>query len=160
MPPEYPPTTRSAAPVRSKRSSSSSARLALRQAQEAPEQDQVLPPGQQLVEGRLLSGERDLLPHRVGFARHVVATDRGVSRVGLDQGREDPDRGRLPRAVVAEQAEDRPRLDRQVEPVQGRGFAVALHQALRLHSRRPHRRRHAPHLPYWEHRSQFIAGAP
>ena len=103
------------------------ARRALEQPLQAAEQHEVLAAGEALVERRLLAGERDLLAHGAGLADDVVAADQRAARVGGEQRGEDADGGRLARAVVAEQAEDRARLDRR-----GRGRRSASVSPKRL----------------------------
>ena len=60
----------------------------------------------------------------------VEAVDERAPAGRRQQRGEDADGGRLPGAVVAEQAEHRARLRRQVEPAQRLGLAVAPAQAL------------------------------
>ena len=62
---------------------------------------------------------------------HYVATDHlRPPGIGPEQGGEDPHHRRLPRAVGAEEPEDRALGDGQVHSVEGGGGAEALHQPL------------------------------
>jgi hypothetical protein len=73
---------------------------------QAPDQLQVLQPGQALVDRCVLPGQPDELPDLMGVRHHVVATDGGVAAVGPDQGGENTDGSALACAVGPEQAED------------------------------------------------------
>ena len=74
-------------------------RGAPRQPTEPTDQQEVLLPGQTLVQRGELAGERDAGPNRFGFANHVVAEDPGRASVGARQGGEDPQGGRLARPI-------------------------------------------------------------
>ncbi len=78
---------------------------------------QVLPTGEQLVDGRELPGDPDGRPDRLGVSGHVMAGDGGPPSVGRQQGGEDPHRRGLARPVRADQAQHGPLGDRQVQPV-------------------------------------------
>ena len=71
---------------------------------EPPEQDEVLAAAEDLVDGRLLPAEPDAPPDRLGRAVHVRPRHPGAAAVGPQQGGQDADRRRLPRAVRSEQA--------------------------------------------------------
>ena len=67
------------------------------------------------------------------FARvadDVEARDPRRALVGGEQRGQDPDRGRLARAVRAEQPEDAARLDAQIDAAQRLDVAVALVEAV------------------------------
>ena len=81
-------------------------------------QDQVLFAGEQLVHRRELAGDTDDRAHRIRFLGQVVATDGYLARVGADQGGQDLHHGGLAGAVGAEQREDRPLGDLQVDAVE------------------------------------------
>jgi hypothetical protein len=102
------------------------------QAEQPPDQHQVLDPGEALVDRRVLPGQGDELPHLVGLRDDVVAADGGVALVGAQQGGEDPHRGGLAGAVGAEDGQHRPGAGRQLGAGQGCGLAEALDQAFRL----------------------------
>jgi hypothetical protein len=78
-----------------------------------PDQLEVLPPGQQLVDGRVLAGQPDRRPQRNGVPHDVETGDPRVPGVRLQQGGEDPHQRRLARAVRAEQAQHPPGLNVQ-----------------------------------------------
>ena len=88
---------------------------------------QVLAPGEVLVDRRVLAGEADRGAHGVGLAGDVESEHRRVARVGGEQRREDAHGGRLAGAVGAEQAEDRPGRDLEIDAVEGGDVAEALH---------------------------------
>jgi hypothetical protein len=79
-------------------------------AAQARHQHQVLPRREVLVERRELSRQRDHPPHPLGFADDVVPRDPGAAAIGAQQRREHSHHRRLPRAVRAEQRDDRPGL--------------------------------------------------
>ena len=80
-------------------------------------EQQVLLAGQQLVHGRVLAGDTDRGPDRVGFAYQVVAGHPHHAAVGGDQRGQDLHDRRLACAVRAEQREDRAGVDVQVDAV-------------------------------------------
>ncbi len=87
MPPEYVDTGRVAASVSAKRSSRSSAIVAgFVKVPEPGDEDEVLPSGEDLVDGCELPGEADRLPHVCGLGRDVEAVDARRAGVGLQQG--------------------------------------------------------------------------
>ena len=90
------------------------------------EEHEVLPAAEDLVDRRRLAAEADPPPHLVRLGRGVPPGDPGVARVVAQQRRERPHSRRLSRAVRAEQPEHRAAFHLQVEPVQGRLFAVRL----------------------------------
>jgi hypothetical protein len=81
-------------------------------------QDQVLLAGEQVVDRRELAGEADRGAHRVGIGRQVVAGDADLAAVGADQGGQDVHHGGFPGAVGAEQREDRPLGDGEVDVIE------------------------------------------
>ena len=89
--------------------------LRLREMVEATNHHDVLEPRQVLVDRRVLPREPDLASKRRGILDHVETGHRGASRVGLDQGGEDPDPGRLARPVRSQQPEHGPGLDLQID---------------------------------------------
>ena len=97
-------------------------------------QDQVLAPGEQVVDGRELPGHADRGAHAVGVGGDVVAGDGQLAGVGADQRREDLDHRGLAGAVGAEQGEDRPLGDVEVDVVEHEVVAERLAQALRSRS--------------------------
>ena len=105
--------------------------LARRSRQRRPGQGQhlqVAPPGEPRVEGRFLD-------HRAEEGQPVRVTGRapvhpGPARGGRDQPEEDAQRGRLARAVRAQEAEHLARPDVQIQPVERGDAAVSLGQAL------------------------------
>ena len=138
MPPDNVFTRRVAASVRSKRSRSSSARasrLLLRHAMQAPDHHEVRVRGHQPVDRRLLVGDTDAAAHTAGVVHDVEAADgRGPGGRGGQRG-EDPDRGRLARAVVPEEPEHGSGRDVEVEVPQGPEVAVAFAQVVGLYAR-------------------------
>jgi hypothetical protein len=109
-------------------------------------QGQVLGAGEQLVHRGELAGDPDRGTHRVRVPGHVMAADAHLAAVGADQGRQDVHRGGLAGAVGAEQREDRPLGNVQVDAVQHELVAERLAQPGRP-DRRPRSgggRGHAP----------------
>ena len=85
---------------------------------EAPQlgdEHEVLPPGEDLVDGGELAGEADRLADLRGLGGDVVPVDGGGAAVGPEQRGQDPHRGGLAGAVGAEQGEDGARGDAQVD---------------------------------------------
>ena len=66
-----------------------------------------------------LPGQADAAAHVTGLADDVEARHGGVPGVGSREGGEGADGGGLARAVGPEQAQDRARLDVQVDAVEG-----------------------------------------
>jgi len=108
-------------------------RIVLGQLVEPSEEDQVFSAGQVFIDRRVLPGNADQAPEPLSILHNIESEDRGVARIGLQQGRQDPDRGRFARPVRAEQAEYAPFIDGQIESVErpylGLATAVNLHQA-------------------------------
>jgi hypothetical protein len=100
------------------------------------DQDQVLPPGEDLVDRRELPGEADGLAHARGLRGDVEAVDPGRPGVGLQQGGQDRDHRGLAGPVRAEQGEDAAPRDLEVHAAQHAQLLVRLVQALYL-DRRP-----------------------
>jgi hypothetical protein len=99
---------------------------------EPADEDEVLASGQVAVDRGELAGQPDDPAKRARVAHDVVAGHGGPATVGREEGRQDPDRGRLAGSVRAEQAEDRALLDAQVDAGQGVHVAVRLGQAHRF----------------------------
>ena len=97
-----------------------------------PDHHQVLPAGEQLVEGGVLGRDPDPAPHVGGMGGDVEAGHPCPPLVGVAQGGEDADRRGLAGAVGSQEAEDGPRRDGEVDAGQGDGGPVALDQPLRL----------------------------
>ena len=94
-------------------------------------EEHVLLAGDQTVDGGELSGDADRGADRLGVGGQVVAADVQPGRVGGDEGGEDVDGGGLAGAVRAEQGEDRPFGDGQVDAVEHDLVAVGLAQPVR-----------------------------
>ncbi len=94
---------------------------------EAGDHADVLAAAQVLVHRGVLAGQADDAPDHLGLLRHVVAQDGAVALVGLEDGREDADRGRLAGAVGAEQTEDSSRLDFERDAVEGTHVPAGEH---------------------------------
>ena len=113
-----------------------SGRLAAGVRPAAPEQaadhDQVLLAGQLVIHRGVLPGQGDQLTDLNRIGDHVVTADPGLPGVRLEQGGEQPHRGRLPGAVRAEQGQDGTALGREPGAHQGPGPAEALLQAFGL----------------------------
>jgi hypothetical protein len=94
--------------------------------------DEVLAAGGVVVDAVLLADDADRMADAHGFGQHVVAGDTGAAGVGGGEGGEDADGRGLARAVRPEQAEDRARLDLEVEAVECAHVAgVGLHETAR-----------------------------
>jgi len=94
------------------------AHVSARQAVQVALQQQVLASGRVRVDPGPLSDDTDRATDALRVAEDVVARDDRAPCVGPRERRQDLDRGRLPRPVGAEQAEDRPGLDVQIDPVE------------------------------------------
>ena len=122
--------------------------LGARELVQAPEHPQVLASRQVLVDCGVLAGEADPAAHGLGVADDVEPVHARAAPVGPEEGRQDPDRRRLARAVRPEQAEHGSLTHFEVDAVErahlGLAGAVDLHQPLRLDRRHrlqaPHRR--------------------
>jgi hypothetical protein len=92
-------------------------------------QHQVLPAGEQLVHRRELPGDTDRGAHRVGLPAYVVAGDPDHAGVRRQEGGEYSHGGGLARPVGAQQGENGPLDDVQVDAVEhhlaAEGFANA-----------------------------------
>ena len=142
MPPEYVFTTRSAASDRSNSSSSSFARSrggAPAHVVEPPDHLEVLEAGHVLVDRGVLARNADPSAQPRGIREDVDAVHPCSTAVGLEEGGQNPQRRRLAGAVRPEQAEDRARLDGQVDASKSLHRAVALAKALSLYRRCGHR---------------------
>ena len=101
---------------------------------EAAHHAQVLPAGQVLVDGGVLPRQPDQAAHHARLPDDIAPEDLGYARVRLDDGREDPHRGRLSGPVGPEQPEHGSRLDVERDAVEGTHLALAtedLHQVAR-----------------------------
>ena len=79
------------------------------------DQHEVLPPAEDLVDGRELAGEADGFPHVRTLRRDIESVDAGSPRIGLEQrGQDVHDRG-LARPVRAKQGEDAAARDVEVD---------------------------------------------
>jgi hypothetical protein len=107
-------------------------RLRAGEAEQAAEQLQVLCTGEILVDGCELPGQADAVAHRGGVANDVMAKHSRRPSVGLHQGREDADGGRLAGAVRAEHAVDGAGGYGELESIDGAGLAVGLHESRHL----------------------------
>jgi hypothetical protein len=102
------------------------------QAEQAADQQEVLDPGEGLVDGRVLAGEGDQPPHLLGLGDDVVAADQGPAPVRLDEGGQDPHGGGLAGPVGPEHGQHGPGPRGQVDPVQGGGVPEPLDQPVGL----------------------------
>jgi hypothetical protein len=89
-------------------------------------------PGARKVDTVLLPDNTDLAANAQRVTPHVVSGDARRSLVRGRERRENLDRGRLARAVGAEQPEDRPCGDGEAEAVQRANVAVGLDEAVGL----------------------------
>ena len=87
---------------------------------------EVLSTGQLGIDRRELAGKADHPAHRQLVGVDVVAEDRGVTTGRAKERRDDADKGCLPGAVRAEQAEHGAGLDAEVEAFEGDDVAVGL----------------------------------
>ena len=105
----------------------------------AGEQAQALDDAQRLVHRRGLEDDADPLAPLAARVRRVDSQHLDLARVALAVALEDLDRGRLARAVRAEQAEDLAALDLEADPADRLELAVRLAEvsdADRGHGRR------------------------
>ena len=111
---------------------------------------EVLPPGEVLVDRRVLAGQPDALADGLRVARDIDAEHAGPPGRRAEDGRQDPHGGGLAGAVGAEQTEDGAPLDLEVDPVEGDHVAEVLDQALDADDRvgtGGHRVRHPTSMP-------------
>ncbi len=102
---------------------------------QTPHHLEVLQARQVLVHRGVLSREADHVPELLRLTDHVEAGDGRSARIGMQQRGQDPDGGRLPRAVGSEEPEDRSGRDTEVDARERLDLAVPLRQALRRRSR-------------------------
>ena len=109
---------------------------------------QRLPPQHQVLGHREVADEAEVLLHHAdaevesvagGVDHHLPAGDLDGARRGRGQAEQHLHQGRLPGAVLAEQAVDAGRLDREIHGVVGHHARVALGDAAHAHGRRPGR---------------------
>jgi hypothetical protein len=93
---------------------------------------EVLPPGQDLVDGRELPGEADGLSHVSRLRSDIEAVDAGSARVGLEQCGQDVDDRGLAGAVGAEECEDAPARHVEVHTREHLQVLVGLPQSVDL----------------------------
>jgi hypothetical protein len=99
------------------------------------DQHEVLPPTEDFVDRRELSGEADRLPHVRSLRDDIEAVDAGTSPVGLEQrGQDFHDRG-LARPVGAEQGENAAPRHVEVHAAQHLQLLVGLLQTLHVDDR-------------------------
>ena len=105
-------------------------RLVAREVEQAAEHLQVLPSGEDLVDGRELPGEPEQLANGRGLVHHVAPEYLRAPRVRREQRREHAHERGLPGPVRPEQPEDRPLRDVEVDSRQRNRRAEALDHAL------------------------------
>lgn len=86
---------------------------------QAADHPEVLPAGQVGIYGGALAGQPDLEAHLVRLMYDVIAHDLGPPPIRTEDRGEYPDRRGLARPIGPGQAEYGPRLDGEVDPVQG-----------------------------------------
>ena len=96
---------------------------------EPPDDLQVLPAGQFLLDGGRLPGQPDRPADRGRFPHHVVTLDDRPAAVRLEQRGQDPDRGGLARPVRPQNAEHGPARHRQIYAAQRADLTERLGQA-------------------------------
>jgi len=106
--------------------------VASREVEQLPDEHEVLPAGEVLVDRGVLAGQPDLLADPVRIARHVEPGHLGKAGIGSQQGGQDAHRGGLPGAVRAEHAEHGALPGEQVHAVEGERVAEALDQSVSL----------------------------
>ena len=104
--------------------------LLAREAMQGSLESQVLAAGQKGVECGLLQGGADRRAHLRALLDDVESRHARGARGGWQERRQHVHRGRLPRAVRAEEAEDLPGRDAQVDPVHGLDPALVLARQL------------------------------
>ena len=67
---------------------------------------QVFPGGQVPVEVVFLGNDADQAAHLLGGRQHAVSFNKGITACGTHQRRQDPDQGRLARAIGSKQAKN------------------------------------------------------
>ncbi|MGX1489286.1 hypothetical protein RKD41_001545 [Streptomyces tendae] len=103
------------------------------------EQPQILAAGQITVHGGVLAGDADVTAYGRRVAEQIVPGDPGGAGVRPQQRGEQPYGGRLAGAVRPEEAADRARRYREVEPAQGVDLAEPFAQTFTKYSvRRSH----------------------
>jgi hypothetical protein len=99
---------------------------------EAGVQIEVLPSGELRVEARLLEYDPEDTSNGGAFTHNVVPEDERLPLGGPKEGAQDGDDRRLPRTVRPEKPVERPRLDPQVDAIDGRKVAEAPRQGVCL----------------------------
>ena len=102
------------------------------------EEGDVLVDRQIAVEREPLREVANVGRHRPVLLDRIASEHADVSSIGPQQAARHPDRGRLPGAIGANQAEHLPRLDRERDVVHGTHLAVALADAVERDGCRHH----------------------
>ena len=103
-----------------------------RLAVEAADHDEVLEPGQVVVDRGVLAREADAGAELPGLADHVQAGHASAAGVGGEEGGEDPDRRRLAGPVGAEHAENGAGGGLEIHAVERADLAERLDEAADL----------------------------
>lgn len=119
-------------------------RAGVRHPPQPGDEDEVLLPGEHRVDRGELPGQADGATDVVGAGRHVEPRDRDHARVGPQQRRQDAHQGGLPGAVGAEEGDDLPPLDLEVDAAQHLEAAVGLLHAAQQDGRPGARPRDRP----------------
>jgi hypothetical protein len=106
------------------------ASLAGIEAVQAAEHAQVLAAAEHLVERRVLARHADATTCLVGMAQDIDAGHGRLAGIGTRERRQDAHGGRLAGTVGAEDAEDRPLVDAEVESAEGVRLAEGLVETL------------------------------
>ena len=97
---------------------------------QSPDQSQVLPTGELLVDRRVLAGEADVGPDLACLPHDVEPEHLGTAGVGADDRREDSDGRGLAGAVRTEEAVDRAGPHGEVDAVEGVDVTEVLDEPL------------------------------
>jgi hypothetical protein len=98
-------------------------------AQQQAQQNQVLEPGQILIDRGELAGQAHPAPHRPGLAQDLVPEHRGAAAVGSQQSRQHAQGRGLAGAVGAQEAMHRSPAHGQIDTVDRAGRSESLGQA-------------------------------
>ena len=100
----------------------------LREVEQLADHDQVLRPGEVIVDRGELPGQADALAHLVGLLAHVEPVDPGRPRVRAQERSQDAHRRGLARAVRPEDPEHGARAHREINSCQCLRLAKGLHE--------------------------------
>src|SRR5947209_4475970 len=103
-----------------------------------PVMPQVFLGGELLIQAWRLKYHADLPANLIALPQQIQPEDFDCSFAGRDERGEDSKQGRFPRAIGAEQPENLPWLDFQIQIRDGRAIAISVGKMLNINNRFGH----------------------